>query len=913
MKKSLLALTLTMLISCSQQTSEQHLQSAKAYLEQDNIEAAVVELKNAVKLDPQSAEARFELGKAYLAKKQFESAEKELNRALDYGYPAAQVIPLLSKAYKNTGAYAALSEVEHDMAGLSPVEQAEVGYSKLQSLIALEKYEEATTLIAEIEALDTKSVYRGLASVFTPIIEQDYATAAEQISALREQAPRNEDILKLQAQVLLRQNRTDDAINVYQDYIELNPEDVQIKFVVAKLMVDQNRVAEAEPLIDELLGINADNPLLNQLKATVSAGQNNFAEAQEYAEKAILLGRTEPSLRLVAGYAAYQQQDYQGTQRHLSFIASTLPDKHPALKMLAVAQLQLGQTEEASDVLDRVDEDSAQDALLFSKTGYELIRSGNFKEAQEFVEKSEKLSRSAEDLTRLGVLKLSLNNVEGILNLEQAVEKAPELKSAKSTLATAYLATKQWQKAKDLANEWMAASPDEVEPYLLLAEVQLIEDQFNDARATLQEALDKEPQNGMVHLALARLDINQGNLDSALQRVEGILSKAPDFIPAISSYYQIKTQMGDPEGGKQAALNALNSNPDNPSYILLVAKMHFTEQKYDQAVNLLNRIEEDHTTPKQYWLIKGQALLRSNNVSAAETHYQNWLAIHPHQKDAVLGSLLLLDNQREFNKAVETAKAFLDVRDDNQIKMLLTHFYTMVGDYEAAQKQFDALPEALTKTPLMRAAHARLLIADKQPQQALSHSEFAYEKNPTTRNLVLYLANLEMMDRHSEGLQLLKNHIDKNQRDVAAMMLLAERQINNDAEGAIETYEASIAINPNNFVVLNNLAYLHLQKGNLDKAKEHAHKAVDLSPQNAAALDTLAQVYVAEKAYDSAIGYYERAVDDDMQNEEIYLNYVETLLAAERMRLAERKLGQREFKLEASLKRIEELKSKYGI
>jgi cytochrome c-type biogenesis protein CcmH/NrfG len=78
-------------------------------------------------------------------------------------------------------------------------------------------------------------------------------------------------------------------------------------------------------------------------------------------------------------------------------------------------------------------------------------------------------------------------------------------------------------------------------------------------------------------------------------------------------------------------------------------------------------------------------------------------------------------------------------------------------------------------------------------------------------------------------------------------------------------------------------------------------------------LDTLAQIYVAEKDYKEALNLYERAITDAMQNEEIYLNYIEALLLSEDKFLAKRKLGQREMKQKISITREAMLRADFGI
>ena len=93
----------------------------------------------------------------------------------------------------------------------------------------------------------------------------------------------------------------------------------------------------------------------------------------------------------------------------------------------------------------------------------------------------------------------------------------------------------------------------------------------------------------------------------------------------------------------------------------------------------------------------------------------------------------------------------------------------------------------------------------------------------------------------------------------------------------------------------------------------YGERAVELKPNNSAALDTLAQIYVAEKDYKEALNLYDRAITDAMQNEEIYLNYVEALLLSEDKFLAKRKLGQREMKQKVSITRAAKLRADFDI
>lgn len=912
-KKILLISTLGVMISCSQKSSQEHIDLARQYIEQGDNAAAIVELKNAVQREPKLALARFELGKLYLSNKQYESAEKELNRALEYGHSAAEVIPLISQSYKHTGAYVALSKVDEKQEGLSNDEKSQVGYLKLLSLSKLDKLEEARNLVADLSAVESDSVYKGLTLAYTSVIDGDYQQALNDVTQLRIKNPDNEDVLKLQGQLYLQLRQPEEAAQVYQDYVQLYPNDTETLFILANLLLEQGKTAEAEPHVDALLAISSENALLNRLKALIRVADKDYPQAQSYAEKAINSGSADPVLRLIAGYAAFQQQNFEDAHQHLSFIASSIPDNHPALRLLAASQLKLGLSLEASDVLERLNQLTEKDALLLSKAGYELIRAGHVKAAKDIIEKTSEISRSAEDLTRLGVLQLSLNNVEGIINLEHALEKSPELSNTKITLATAYMATNQFDKALQLAADWKQSDPTDTKPFMLAGEAYLKQKNFTDAKGEFEQSLALDENNSMAKMALLNMDFMQGNMEQGTQALNSLLKQQPNFAPALAANYLLKKRENKSEEGLQPVIDAQQSAPDNLELRFLLARLYLAEKNYSKVLELMQSVDENAEPPGQYWLIKGQALLRSNQVSEAEKHYDLWLEQSAYNKPALLGKLLLLDTQSKFSEGLELTNTFLTERDDVQMQMLRTHFLLMMNKYTEAQQAFDSLPEKSYELPLVKGFLARLQLAQKDPAGALPNAKAAFEAVPNNRNLTLLLQCYEQSGQSEQGFELLEQHVASYPQNLVAKMLLAERQINKDQSAAISTYEESLELNPDNYVVLNNLAFLYLQEGKMELAKKHASRAVELKPDNAATLDTLAQVIVAQGDYPEALKYYERAATNRNLNEEIYLNYVETLFNAKQNKLAMRKLEQREMTLPESVARVAELKTKFGI
>jgi putative PEP-CTERM system TPR-repeat lipoprotein len=913
LKYALTVVAIGVLSGCGKQTTDQYIQEAKQYVAENDPAAAIVALKNAVQLEPKLAQARFELGLLYIQQKQFESAEKELNRALEYGFESSKVLPLLTQAYQHTGAYSAISKLEHGQQGLTSVERAEIGYFKVVALARLNKIDAARVLIEELREIETSSVFKGLTAAYMLVLDENYEAAATAVSELREQTPQNAEVLKLLAQLKLSLGKPEEAADIFKDYVQFYPEDKQTTFVLAKLLVDVGDLKAADPYIDELLLLNDQNPLLNQLKSATYAYKGDYANALKRAEFAFNGGIEAPSLRLVAGYAAYQIQDYSSANRHLTYIAGILPDNHPGLKLLAASQLQLGLSSEAGDVLGRLDQLTDEDAPLFSKASYELLRDGFEKEAKVLIEKSTSISRTAEDLTRLGLLQLSLNNLDGIVNLEEAVSKSPELESAQTTLAKAYLVTQQYDKALELANNWKNSSPDDAKPYMLAGDVYTKQQKFTEAKIEFEKAIAQDSKSPSPRLALVNLAVVQKDMQQARLLLEQLLIEFPNNVPTLATYYLINKQANKELLGIVKIQSAFERDPTNIATRLLLARVQVVENNYQAAIDLLTEVKDQNDLPRAYWKTLGQGFIKSNQLRPATLHYDAWLAKEPNDKDAIVGKLLLLDNLNKFEEASKLTQGYLNNRDDVQMQLLNTHFLLMQGDYPTAQKAYDALPKNVLGLPIAKGFLARFQLNNKQPELALENALIAYNATPNNRNLILLVFTYDKLQQLDKSMELLVQHIEKLPNDLGARMLLAERQIGEDLSGAIASYEVALQQNPNNYIANNNLAYLYLQEGDINKARGYGEKAVELKPDNAAALDTLAQIYMADKDYEGALNLYDRAITDAMQNEEIYLNYVEALLLAEETVLAKRKLSQREMKQKTSITREAKLRADFGI
>ena len=91
-------------------------------------------------------------------------------------------------------------------------------------------------------------------------------------------------------------------------------------------------------------------------------------------------------------------------------------------------------------------------------------------------------------------------------------------------------------------------------------------------------------------------------------------------------------------------------------------------------------------------------------------------------------------------------------------------------------------------------------------------------------------------------------------------------------------YEDALALDPNNYVVLNNYSYyLSLRLEKLELAKKMSTQLIRGNPDNPTYLDTYAWVNYALGNYEEAKRILEKIIDGDEQNAEFYNHYGDVL------------------------------------
>lgn len=883
----------------NERTAEDYWQEAQQFLKENDDQAAAVALKNTLQLDPNNAQARYEIGKLYLQFSDFQNASKQFSFALENGFPKAQLIVPYAEALDRSNASVELSELEFENLDITNAEKLELGFRKAQALFKLAKNEQGMELAKQLLEKPNDTVYWGMIDIYRMLNDSKNVEALAAAEALLEDSSANRDLIGLSARLYLLNQKPREASKLYEDYLKIAKDDHQAKYLLVNLLIQQREPKQAEPYIDQLLELNPNQPIFNQLKATVRAAAEDYEAAKEYAEKAIVAGNRAVEVRVIAGLSAYQQEDYEDTVKHISTIVGDLPESHPALRMLVASQLNLGMESDANKMLKQMGGGTSDDLGLYSKVGLELIKSGDTKAAEEVIQKIEALPETPDSLVDTGLLKLSLDDVDGLLDLEKAVSQAPDSESANAALASAYLNSGDFDAAMNLAKKWQQRAPDDTRGYLYEIEILQRQGKLDEAEKIISRLQQTSPDDSNVRLsALTQLLLKQ-DLDGAKSYAEQMFEDLPNQPKLLLIYYQLMNQKGDVSPALARIENAYNNVPESVPVTLLYAESLSSQQDYAKVLEVLDKLQSNKFTPSSYFRLKGAALLKQNKVADALEHYNNWSRLFPKSLEALQGYMYVLDATGNFAEGAIVANSYLVNNDNVGVKAMEAYFLSMSNSPSAAQEAVNSLPSEYQQLPFVRGIKAKVALLQGRFANGQEDARVAYEAAPDPINLMVYVQLLEGTGQQDKSIEVLKKHVESHPDDIRSQSLLAERLIKDDPSGALASYESMIARVPNNPLILNNAAFLLMQENKLEKAKEYSSKAHMLAPKNVDFADTYGLVLMLSGDSKTAVDVYNQVMDDKVTDETIILNYVEALLKNDNLQFARRVIQDYRVKLKS--------------
>jgi putative PEP-CTERM system TPR-repeat lipoprotein len=870
------------LSGCSQKSAEELVLDARQKIAAGQNSAGIIELKKALQKDSDNGQARFLLGKAYVDRGAAAAAEKELKQALKLGYEKNEVLPSLASAYNLQFKNQEIIDLVSKSTNLDPIVETSLLLYQALAYFQLDKAEKAKQSIVQANDLSAESVYSKLGIAYLDFSNSQLNNSLTKTDEILTLQPDLTEALLLKGQLATLNKNYPLAVESFEKYQKLLPDMILGRVFLANAYIKNQQYNEAEQYLDPLLKMNENQPFFNHLKGLVRYQAKDFVGANFYTEIAIQNGLKSTPNRVIAGISAFQQKNYEQAYQHLSAIEDDLPKDHPMQRLLTMLKLKLGMNVEASDTLLSIDNMTENDIVLMSAATSQLILNGNIQLAKVLLEKTASISfKDPVRIAEKGMMRLSLDDLDGLTDLERALSLNPELDSANTALARGYIDGGFYNEALELADVWISQKPDQVNGYVLAALAYNKLTELTDAEAMYNKALEIDLGNPAANLYFADKAVAQQKPAQAITFLERVINSYPNYIPVLSKYFVLQHDSGNVEDGLATIAEAFSGNQQNLNFRLLYAQALFTDKRYTSTIELLKGLETDENTPDAYWVVLANAYFYNQQISESLALAKKWTELQTSNSAAhirLIGlSELNQDNQGALEAAQKAKKIF---SKEHAFSLFITHFAIATNDISQADREWQQLPDEIKGNAFGQGLLGQISLEKGQAAKALPLLQAFHQAFPSHRNRSFVAKALQANQQGAEAIRFLQQHPDPQGSIVLASLQIAELAINeNNHPLAIQEYKKILVQEPNNPRALNNLAYLLIEQKQYDEALNYAKKALDLAPGNPSLLDTYGMALFRVNKQSEAVKYFEKAHMIVPESSQISLHYAEVLVA----------------------------------
>jgi len=824
----------------SKSDSEKFLQDAKNYLKKGDVNAAVIQLKNALQADPGNVAARKELGTIYLRVGNGPAAEKEFKAAQRRGSADKDLSVLIAEAYLLQGKFdAVIKEVEDDVS--DPKLRTNVLIVRARALFGLNRPKEAQDSFLAAEKLSPKNPLPKVGLSRLLISQGNLKDAEQKIDEALAVNDKLSEAHLIKGEIRRFGRDLEGAATSFDKALKLNPNNLPARLGKAAALIDLNKDTQAQAELQLVFQRIPKHPLASYLSALLLTKKKDMTGAQEALQQAApALDDHMPSVFL-SGAIQYALNQLEQAATNLTRYVAAVPGNDRARKLLGATLVRKGEAQRAIDTLLPLVEKGQNDPQVLSLLGSAYMRLGKYAQGTEYFEKAAEAAPDAASIrTQLALSHLAQGaSDKAVSDLEAAVDLNTDSQQAGIILALVRLRKGEFDEAIKAAQKLEKALPKNPLPLNLLGAANLGKGNFAEARKSFERALEVKSDFHPARMNLAQLDLRENKVDAAIAHYETIVKQDPKNLGAMMALAEVAARQGRNDDVLSWLQKAGDANPKNTAPKLRLIR-HY-EQIRDQRRAVAVARELDATAPNNPQVLEalGRAEAASGDLIGSVATFRRLVQLAPKAPRAYVLLAAAQANSNDVNGAKSNYRKAIELNAD------FTAAYLALAELESKQgNTAEALKVAATlidKAP--KAAIGDMLVGDirmraKEYDKARAAYDAALKKEDTG---VLALRRFNAMSaggKTSEALDWLQGWVDRKGEPGVRQILASNYIAAKKYELAIRETEIMLKKDADSPVLLNNLAWLYDQKGD-KRARDFAERALKLAPRAPAVMDTL--------------------------------------------------------------------------
>ncbi len=341
-----------------------------------------------------------------------------------------------------------------------------------------------------MDAPDAVLPYIALAGVLSQIGKLDAAN--ETLSDAQKRLPASPALYKALGHVAMTQGRYADGLTAFEHAIELDPDDIEARFLVGTALVREREFDKALEIFDAVAKVDRDFPGLALERGVLFQESGRTEEALHEYESALAKAPNDPDLMLKVGCGKADAGDGDEAEKILKKVLEQRPasaETHFCLGRALMAKREFQDSIKEFERAIQIDPNHAEYQLY---VGWASNEGGDIGEASVALKRALELDQGLADAYwQRGVLRVRETRAkDAVEDLKKALELRPSRFEAHADLARAYddlgkedLALAEWQKA-------LAANPNEATWRFNYGKMLSLRSQNGQAAEQLKKAIE---------------------------------------------------------------------------------------------------------------------------------------------------------------------------------------------------------------------------------------------------------------------------------------------------------------------------------------------------------------------------------------------------------------------------------------
>lgn len=573
----------------------------------------------------------------------------------------------------------------------------------------------------------------------THFFQGNFAQAKDYLTRFVVAAPQFIPGRKLLSQIKLQDKEYTHVENLLRPVVKLNPNDTLAMNILANAFLKQGKTNEAIKLLEKIVTIQPEAAVARMRLGLGFLIQGEKEHANESLKNAIKIDPKfqQADITLILSYL--RENAFEAADKAAKLFVGKQPENAIAHAMLGMTYLAKKQHDEAEQSFLKAIKLAPGDPYASQQLSALAIKDKNPNKARGYLNVVlEHHPGHLRTLLSLAAIEEEQGNIEAMRKvLKIATEANPNAVQPRVLMARMYFKERKIEQARLVLGGILEQQRKNPEVLSLIGELQLASKEFASAKGTFKRLIELQPKNAESHFFLARAYYGLENQDKFKIELNKSLDLSPNYVPANIALLRLSMLEGDVDSAYKR-LVAIKKNAEESADILLLEGELLAKLKRPEETLVVFKKLFDKTSNTSSLLTLTTFRWSLGDRDGAVSELEDWIKSNPQDVSAMLAlanNYFILGYE---DKSVRLYHQILNLSENNLLALNNLAWQLKETNLDQALSLANRAYALAPNSPIILDTLAMLLMRDGQIALARRYIERALEKKPEDPTLLYH-------------------------------------------------------------------------------------------------------------------------------------------------------------------------------